>query len=369
MFLPGLGFDRAIVNYITLFLMLSIGAFFYLNDKSKNNNYWIHLGFLIAFIGIIRTIFSDGGNNTFFQQEIIRFISYLILFLTYGSIFKKDIQINGGLRSSEAFKMLNVIYILLLLLGLFQYVFDQGVLWESGYGEEFVSSNLIAGFAFTPNAYAMLITIFLVFFIPRYKKSFSKNVILLVSVGLVVATAHRTSSIILGVLLGVYLYKKNKGLISLYILSILLILILVLKYDLFLVQKGFSSFTWRFSAWATIWQSMNISDVIFGYRDLSIFKILENNYVFSTNEPHNDYLRSIFYFGIGGLMFYILLIKFYINSSKKYNQLMILVIPVYLTMSLFENLYRDSTLIFLTAILIYQINHEIKIQCSLRGSQ
>jgi hypothetical protein len=178
---------------------------------------------------------------------------------------------------------------------------------------------------------------------------------------LIFITGSRTAlaAYIVGLLV---IFKVNK--VNLVLTGILLFTTSIfINFDIILGNslfsgKGLNSFFWRFSAWSTLFADFNLSFLFFGELKYSVYEKLHLSNVFATNEPHSDLVRGLFYFGLLGIVPYLVVLKHVILGGK--NRLIVGILLSIFVISFAENLYRDSNAIILILLILRNEGEDIK---------
>ena len=344
MFSPTIGLDRGLSNIVGLLLIIL--SLFLIQKKFIYSFTELVYLFLISSLIFFKTLLIDNTSSLPLVDEAARFISYAL-------IFGLTVNVSGN----ELVRFFQLSFVSLVIIGFYQLFMKTGINFETGYGDSYIHEQVIAGHAVNQNAYAVLVAIIGSFVFNYNFENGNKlpaYVAMFLTLVLVYTTGSRTALIACIAVIPIVLrISKLKIIIIGFLLLVTFTFVNLESFfnqDGLFAKKGTSSLFWRVSAWSALLADFNIKFLISGEWKYSIYDKLLRANVFATNESHSDIVRGIYYFGVLGVLPYIIAFrKALFHSSSSFYIIMISMLGI---ISLTENLYRDSNAVIILLLII-----------------
>ncbi|MFX0133940.1 MAG: O-antigen ligase family protein [Candidatus Hodarchaeota archaeon] len=309
-----------------IFKVLPIVFFvFYYFMSSRKVFIWKYMFYFMVF-SLLSTII---GLMPFFYQTVdmyIRLLSSFIFIFWAGKIVQED-DIYSLLKYLTLITLVPITLAYLQFLGYVPYtdfdtIFGTDIGRVSGGYEKQVAlmSYLIYGFSFS---------FFSILNFPGIMKKVFYIVFCILCLGVVVLSSHRASMLIFAVIIFYFLFMYSK---KLFVFTGFVFIIIILNNfsllkEVFVISAGIrygvsSIFRGRFGFWLDYMNRLigsGIIAVLFGKGN----SVLDTNFAqhlpYLWNEPHGDYMRILYQYGVTGFILYLIVFVMMIMKSILYK--------------------------------------------------
>lgn len=280
------------------------------------------------------------------RDETLRAAAYTLVFVSV-TVRSASLSSEGHARFMRSAAVLVGAFLFLYAwFGIYQYFSGAAYVVEAGWGPEAREHRLAIGLAVNPNAFAttLLLGGLGVLAAPRPALRPWLRVVLGVSIALaILLTGSRLAllSLVLGCSLIFWRRAKVSGLVALIVAGAIALTFLE-SFDI--AAKGTSSILWRYLTWTELLEGLQGWEFVFGAGPGEVARYLRLNSYLDVVEPHNDYVRMLYTFGLGGFLYYTVAWRPAFRHKTWRSQYAGLdaVAVAFLAVSVGENVYNDS---------------------------